>query len=93
METEAEIIINIPGQGAALRSQQGRRDQPLWQEWYKVQADHVGVVHTHATIPDAYTSEAAAEGGLGTEPCHGPEAGKASREEDRWGWRPRLRDL
>ncbi|THC87112.1 hypothetical protein EYZ11_013441 [Aspergillus tanneri] len=94
LETDARIIKNIPDQGAALRLQQGRRDQPLWQECYKVLADRVGVVHTHATILDAYTSEEAAEGDdPGTGPYHDPGAGKASREEDRWGWRPQLRDL
>lgn len=29
LEIDAKIIKDIPGQGAALRSQQGRRNQPL----------------------------------------------------------------
>lgn len=65
----------------------------MWQEWYKVQADRVDVVHTHATIPDAYTSEAAAGDAPGIVPYRDPGAGRESREEDRWGWMPRLRDL
>jgi hypothetical protein len=86
LRTDAKIIKNIPGQGAALRSQQGRRDQPLWQEWYKVQADRADVDHTHATNLDAHTFvEAVEEGGLDTEPFHGLAADKASRGEDRWG--------
>lgn len=81
-----QTITDVPGQGAALRSQQGRRNQPLWQESYKAQADHADVVHIHATIPDARTSEeVVVEGVLGTGSGHDPGVGKESREEGRSG--------
>lgn len=58
----------------------------MWQGSYRVLADRAGVADTHATSLDAHTSEEAEEGGgPGTGPCHGPEAGRASRGEDRWG--------
>jgi hypothetical protein len=58
-----------------------------------VQEDRADVAHTHANLGAHTSVEAEGAGGPGTEPCRGPEADKASREEDRWGWMPRSRDL
>lgn len=90
-ETGAKIN-NIPGQGAALRSQQERQNQPLLQERCTAPGGREAA-DRHEPSPAAHTSAEEGEGDLGTEPDHDPEADRASKEGDRWGWRPQWRDL
>lgn len=81
---------------AVVHRESERTSKPLWQESCRVQEDRADVADSHATIPDAHTSVEAAEaaGGPDTErPCRGLEPYKASKEEDRLGWRPQSRDL
>lgn len=82
---------NVPDQGAALRSQQGRQNQPLGQGSYKDPAYEFAGEDNHATSPDAHTSAGADDPGTG--PYRDPEAGKGSTGEGMSGWRPQLRDL
>jgi hypothetical protein len=71
-------MTNVPGQGAALRSQQGRQNQPLWPGNYMDPAFHVEAEGNRATTLDAHTSAA---GPPGIETYHGPAADRESREE------------